>query len=574
MLKRAFFIVILVALLGTPVGAQDNKFDPLALVPADFAGVLQLEISGQRTLTALNLSSLVISMLQPTRDLQPVSALDTVIPLSALDVEDASFSKDILPWLQGNIVLAYRSFGRNLMSTAQDLVMILPTENMLQAASNLSRILKAQDLPHQETYRNSLLYVGDKATIALTPQAVLIGGTEAIKEVLDVQAGDADALIQDPIYAKVRDAQADTAIVSGYIRGDNALRVLGLVLNNDNSSLTMLEAYGGALDSFRQDHSLEQLLLNQKISGVGFTMNADTLRQDAVDATLTLYTPDYNAPATSGDFNPAVLNLLPQSAMVVQSGTDATGAAYDFLVALPLFNFSGQFLSAFPVGDSIASANKLLDVPDSKTLEQAVGGFISTLGQQASFDLENDLLKHLDGSYSIALLPRPNDPLPGLNLPYDILLVAQTDDPQAALKGAAQLTQTLLALDQLDSSSVNDLQFDEVRIDPLQEPVLHLGVVDNLLVVATGDALTQSLNAQRGDDRLVSRDRWQALSGDGVPQLYVDIPAFYNTFLPNTSGSDQLQQVIHQFGWRSSYQGDGVFQVKLSVTLPSQLGQG
>jgi hypothetical protein len=40
--------------------------------------------------------------------------------------------------------------------------------------------------------------------------------------------------------------------------------------------------------------------------------------------------------------------------MVVHSGTDATGAAYDLLLALPLSNFTGQFLSAFPIGESVA----------------------------------------------------------------------------------------------------------------------------------------------------------------------------------------------------------------------------
>jgi hypothetical protein len=98
--------------------------------------------------------------------------------------------------------------------------------------------------------------------------------------------------------------------------------------------------------------------------------------------------------------------------------------------------------------------------------------------------------------------------------------------------------------------------------------VLQFGTVDNLLVIATGDALEQALNARRGDDRLVSRDRWQAVSKKAVPQLYVDIPAFYSTFLPQFTGP-QLQQ-IRQFGLHTEYLGDGLYQVDLKITMPSQ----
>jgi hypothetical protein len=97
-------------------------------------------------------------------------------------------------------------------------------------------------------------------------------------------------------------------------------------------------------------------------------------------------------------------------------------------------------------------------------------------------------------------------------------------------------------------------------------------MVDDLLMIATGDALEMSLDARRGDDRLVSRERWQALSREAIPQLYVDIPAVYNTFLPGFADGFELQQAIHQLGWHSHYLGEGRFQVRLMVTLPSQLG--
>ncbi|MBZ0303397.1 MAG: DUF3352 domain-containing protein [Anaerolineae bacterium] len=564
-LRRLLGLIFCLVSLG-PVAAQE-KVDLLTWIPADFAGYIRLQVRDNgETLTALNVATFAASFLQPQRvDFQALNDLGAVIPLADLDIEDASFAQDILPWLGSEIILAYPTLGRNLQT--DDRVVLLPTRDVLQSASNFNRILDQQDILKRDTYRGHTLYLADKTTIVFTPQAVLFGPTEAVKQILDVQAGTGDRLVDQAAYRAAGGSVPQTAIASGYLAGEDVLRALSVLIDGSESALPILQNISTVLDTYRKDHSLEQLVFGNALDGIGFTLQADTLRLNSVQVTLHLYAGSYAAEPVAAEFHSAVLDMVPQNAMIVQSGTDAPGAAYDLLVTLPLANFAGQVVGAFPVTEATPPATPMLKIPDSADIEQVVGGLLRVLSQQANFDFDHDLLQHLNGSYAVALLPRPNDPLPPLNLPYDLLLLAEVDDPQAALDGATKMAQLLLGLDQLETTSIDGLEFQTVQVNG--EPVLHIGTVDDQLVVATGAALQQALDARRGDDRLVSRDRWQALSRDALPQLYVDIPAVYGTFLPQFSGL-QLQQ-IKQLGVRTQYLGDGLFQMDLMATLPSQL---
>jgi hypothetical protein len=564
MWKRGLWALVVLALGILPAAAQDDD-SPLAWVPADFAGVIRLDVSSDDTLTALNVATFAASFLQPQRiQFQPIQGLDSVIPLTLLDVEDANYVQDVLPWLGDEIILAYRSFGPDLQG--DDRVLLLPTRDVLQSAANFSRILEAQDILKQEDYRGTILYLADKTTIVFSPQAVMIGTTDAIKAVLDVQAGDGSRMIDQQAYRMTMRDIPDQAFASGYIDGDQVLPTLSVLLEGDESALPILQDINEVLSAYREDASLEQLVLNDALDGVGFTLQADTLRREAVHIHLTLYDEDYGDAPVEVDFNPAVLDLLPQNAMLVQSGANAQGAAYDLLTTLPLANFASQVIGAFPVAPSTATTSGALTVPTAEDIEQVLGGLLATLNRQANFDLDHDLLQHLS-SYTVALLPRPNDPLPPLNVPYDLLLVAAVDDPEDALDGATRLVEILLAQDELETLDVEDMPFKVVRYNG--DPVLWLGTVDNMLVLATGTALDQALDARIGDDRLINRERWQKVNEDGIPHFYLDIPAMYGTFFPQLAGP-QLQQ-IRQLGAQADYVGDGLFQMRLTVTLPSQL---
>lgn len=563
-LHQSLCVLLIVLFTALPVHAQANT-DPLNWIPADFAGYVRLEIRDGDIMVALNIAGFAASVFQPERvNLQAFQQIENIIPLANLDVEDASFGADILPWLDDEVVIAYPALGPNFIS--EDTVLILPTIDALQSASNLSRIIQAQDLLSQEEYRDLVLYVGDKAAIVFTPQAVLVGPEAAIKHMLDVRAGEGERLIDEASYKTVVEAGEQNAIVSGYLKGSEVLRGLSLLLEGNESAVPVLEDIYEVLETYNRNDGLEKLVLGNALDGIGFTLNADTLRLNSLNLQLHLYDADYTAPVESADFNDAVLELLPQNAMVVQSGADASSAFYDVLVALPLTNFAGQILGAFPVADSEGS--RVLDMPGARDIDQAVGGFLSVLARNANFDLESDLLRHFEGSYAVALLPRPNDPLPPLNLPYDVLLVAEVDDPEVAQESLARLMQILLNFDALETTTVQGVAFSALQPDPVEDPVLYIGAVDSLLVLATGQALERSLDARRGDNRLVNRERWQEVSQASVPQLYIDIPALYATFLPAQGGA-QIQQ-IRQMSARTDYLGEGLFAVEAVVTLPGQ----
>jgi hypothetical protein len=567
MWKRAMWMVLVVALVGAPAAAQEA--DPaLTWIPADFAGYVRLEIRAQTTLTGLNIAGLAASFLQPQRlDFAPLQGLDGLLPLDRLDVETASFGSHIFPWLANELILAYPELGDNLNRAGDNALMILPTRDVLQSANSLSPVIQGQDLLERETYLGQTLYLADRTTLVFAPSAVLIGPTEAVKAALAAGLGEAERLVDTEAYAQVRPANT---LLNGYVRGESVLPLLSYLINGDLSAQPTLEALGEALGTFQNAAGLEQLLLRNRVDAASFALRADTLRLNSVNVTVDLYAADYAGATTTADFNRDVLNLMPQNALLVHSGAQVQETVWGLLTALPLTNFASEIAGAFPIQPSVAAAAGALDTPNTLDIERAVGGMLATLTRQRSFDLEHDLLDHLAGSYSLALLPRPNNPLPPLNTPYDLLLVAEVDNPETALESTTRFIEIMLPLNTLETQTTGDYTFQVIQPDPIGEPALQFGLVDNLLVVATGAALEPALAAYRGDNRLINRATWQAVSGDTPVQLYLDIPAAYSTFLPQLVGP-QLQQ-IKQMGAHSRYLGDGHFQLDLTVTLPGQFG--
>jgi hypothetical protein len=569
MFKRAMSTALLIMLLISPVAAQDSS-RPESWIPADYAGFLKLHVESGSTLLGLNMAAFVASFIQPTRfAFESIQSLDAVIPLTQLDVEDATFSRDILPWLAGDIIVGYKKFGRDLTVDSSDLLLILPSRDALQSASSFRRILANQDLLKRETYRETTLYIADKSTIAFTPQAVIIGQTEMVKSVLDLQKGEGQRLVDSEAYKAVQSVSPENALVSAYIDGSEAMRIFSVLISGSESTLPLFKALGEALGTQRGAASFEQIILGDSLDGVGVSLQPDTLRMGAMRATVTLYDADKPDAGLAGEFNPAVLNMIPQNAMVVQSGADAAGAVYDLLYALPLTNFAGRILGGFPVRESAGSSSGQIAQPSPEAIEQAVGGLLEALKRAADFNLHDNLLQYLSGSYAVALTPRPNNPN-ALGLPYDVIVIAEVNDGQAALDGLSLLTRSILGLDKLDAITVNGVDFQAVEVETAVEPALSMGVVDEMLVIATGSALDPMLNARRGDNQLISRPRWQAVSKNAIPNLYVDIPAIYNTFFPQAGGT--ALQRISQLGAKTAYLGDGLYRADVQIVLPGGLG--
>ena len=91
---------------------------------------------------------------------------------------------------------------------------------------------------------------------------------------------------------------------------------------------------------------------------------------------------------------------------------------------------TGILLAALPVPAS--ALPQAGDIPLADDLTMAFASFNDALAAVQGLNLQSGLIDHLDGSYALALIPRPNSPTPVLNTPYDLLAVMQTDDAETA----------------------------------------------------------------------------------------------------------------------------------------------
>lgn len=556
-------VLAFVPTLEMPVRAQAEPQSE-AWIPADFAGFVRLKID-RNTLPSLNLSLFVASFLQPGRvQFDQPAAFSRFFPLTTLDIEDASFDTDVLPWLSGDVVIAYRRFDDRMHAASADTLLILPTVDLFQSTAAFAHVLKGQDFLKSETYRNLNLFIGDQTAMAFTPGAVMIGAEEVVKAAMDVQAGKGERLIDAPAYARVRAAIPAESRVFAYVDGDDAVKALTLALGSDDSGATLLATLGEVLRDHRAG-AFETMLLNGGVEALGVGIQPDVLNFSSLAATVVAALPDAPADDSASAFDPSVLTLIPRSAMVVQSGADSVGAFYDATAALPLSSFAARLLGGFPL--PAASASTSGEPPTADHVRAALDGFQTVLEQIGGVKVEDDLLDHLGGSYAVALLPRPNNPSPLTNTPYDLLLVAKVSDGEKALDGASKLAQQMFALPEYAQQTVEGVTFTTLTDTRVDEPLLSLGVVDDTLVIGTGTAAELALRARGGDNRLINQPRWQAVSdGDTPPSLYLDLNALYNTFLPTAGGV--ATRGVSQLGVNAGYLEDGLYRIQVTITLP------
>jgi hypothetical protein len=576
-MKRRLLILCLtltIALLpGMSAAAQtDAPFTLLNWIPADFAGALRLETpTVQRALNTINLNFAVASIFQPNR--APGGAargLEAVFPLTAFDLEGGTFETLINPWLGDEIVVGYPAFDARL--NAQAPLLMLSTAQPLNAVATMRTALSGQDLLTSESYRGVTIYNGDRTAFAFTPAGVLIGRPDHIRAALDTAFGGAPALIEDAVYQRVSQAlaqsiprvagQARGAPIALYLSGDAAARAPRLLLSATSAADPLFDALVAAVDgltAYQPDmpQTPERALLSGGVDAIGIALTADQLFT-SVRADVVLHT---RAPLIGADgaFDPAPLNYLPRSAMFVQSGA-LPRVREGALAALPLANFAGIALSAFPV--SISAGARALPTPTGEAVQAAVESLLN-FAAEAGVNVRGDLLEQLNGSYAFALIPRPNNPTPLLNTRYDALLIAQV--------GSASTYETLDALARL----LLDVGFEEERLDVRgtiytggviragNEPVVRAQMVDDLLIIGTGDSVPLALAAGMGDNRLIRQERWQNLNQDGVTYLYADLPAIFSVFFPQVDA--QTATSIRQAGVTSAQIAPDMLHVRLSA---------
>lgn len=557
-MRRLSLILLLVLMIASPVGAQQASPAYLDWIPADFTAFVRVDLRNpQLAATNLNLSLFVASVFQPARvQVTQRLPLDSFFPLDAFDIEGASFEQQVLPWLEGEAVIAYRALDATYEAESEDTLLILPTRDAFASAGALDDVIQGQDHLRRETYRDMTIYVGDRTAFVFAPQAVLIGQEEVLRAAIGRMLGDGEALTADPVYGQVWAALADDAPVFAYLKGEAAERSLRGMLGSGDQADPLLAALGGALDA---DAGVLKRLLLGDVDAIGIQLDADGANLRDVRVRVVFHAAGAETQEAL-DFDDAVLELIPRSAIIVHSGSEARALARNALTALPLFVYAPSALGGFPV-PSFSGAT--LPTPTTDDLRASVESFMSAVQAGLSVDVGSDLIDHLQGAFALALIARPNDPVPELNTPYELLLVARVDEPDTAVGSLAALVEGLLNAP-LDEETVDDAVF-HTLVTQTGDSLLRIGAVDDLVVIGTGDAVQRALRARGGDNRLIDQGRWHALSADEIPAVYVDIPAFYNTFLPSLGGS--IVSTVGQMGlyWRPL--GDGLFETRLVVNL-------
>lgn len=445
-----------------------------------------------------------------------------------------------------------------------DILLILPTSSVLDSAARLSAIIKQPDLLTLKPYRGIDVYEGETASIALTSPVVFIGPTDLVHAALDVQAGVAKSITANPVYAALRAASDENPLVFGYVGGDHVAEAVSGLIGGAKESQALLAAFGGALSEIRRDNSFEGLLFNGGFDGAAASLNAEFTLNEAL---FTAQANFHSAAATNepaAEFDAKLLDMIPRNALLVHTGSNARGLIYDAVTALPMTNFARQVIGGLPI-QTFGTDSDLITVPDAEQVQSAVDNYLSILGEFGDFDLQKDLIDHLAGSYTIALLPRPNNPLPLLNIPFDLLITARTSD-DAALDGVSKLLESLFDLQPLPDVTDGDWTFRQLGTDT--DPVFSLGLKDGLLIVATGNAAGEALDAGQGNDRLIDEAPWQRLSEVARPDFYVDSAVFYNTFFPSSGGAVPAADTRTQLALDASYLGNGIYELKFTALIP------
>ena len=565
---RCITVCTLALLLAVaPLRAQPAGPDPRIFLPADVDAWLRLDLSDAGYLDALNVAARSAALLQPRRGLPTLRGLEQALPLQQLDTEALPvFARDFEPWLGDELLLAWRAAG-----DGQHPLLILPTQDLLLAIGSFSDILEEQDLLQRDLHQGQRLWLADRSSIAFTPGAVLIGPELLVRSALDAQAGAAPGLLPDGAGMTADAAPARGQILSGWLRGDESLRALAGLLAGDNAELAapLLATFGQTLRALADRSAPLQQALAADAQALTFSLTTDRPRLNVLRLSLTMHGAG-EAGAAPEPFNPVVLTAVPRNAMLVASGTDLQQLVFNLLALLPLTGHGSQLLGAFGVQDPAGAAGGQATLPDAHTIEQAISDWLAALWDQADFDLELDLLRRLDGSFSLALLPRPNDPLPPLNIPWDLLLAAEVDDGPAAIDALDRLVSLTLDARGLEGDRSDETYRRGLPGDGFSDPPLQVWTQDGLLLLGTGAAPPAIERALIGDDRLIDRERWQALAHEAAPWLYLDVAPLYATFLPAAAGP-QLQQLL-QLGLHSHSPAAGRHVLEITLTLPDFAG--
>jgi hypothetical protein len=174
----------------------------------------------------------------------------------------------------------------------------------------------------------------------------------------------------------------------------------------------------------------------------------------------------------------------------------------------------------------------VVPVPSAEDAQAALRALETTL--EANDVGWADLQAALSGSGVIALLPRPNNPLPVTSARADILVAIESNHAPDVADTISRFLGLLDVPVDVQTAPGGDVRY-TVAAEGTAEPLLAFMATDGMFLLGTGGALDEALRAGLGDNRLIGEARWEE-AGAPAPGLYLDIERLYNAFLGGASG--------------------------------------
>ncbi len=554
-MKRLLPVLLLIISLMALRPANGQAASLAAWVPADADSFAALDMANQNAaLRGLNIGAFVGGYLQPART--PFAAaqpFDTYFPLDLLDMESASFTDWVLPWLGDELAVAWRPLGPTA-GAPQAALLILPARDSFAAANTLAAAIQGQDLLQTEAIAGGTLYLGDRAAIALTASAVLIGETALVRDALAVRAGERPALADDQSFAAITAALPPASDLLLYARDAAAATALPALVSLNGEAAPLLAAYGQVAGEALAAASL----LTGRSAAIGAALDLSATLTNQVRAEV-VYSVSEATPPEPLTFNTRLLEFLPRSAMLAFTTADAGQLADAALAALPFAASAPGLLSALPLRGPLPAG--AVPVPEPANAEYVLRSLLDTL---ATAGVNWSARRaELNGSALVALLPRPNNPLPLPNLQADVLVALETDDPAALAEGVNRLL-ALYGVAALRGTADDGATRFRVPGGPAGEPLLQFGAAGEIFLFGTGEALDQALRAFGGDNRLIDQPRWTEI-GAPAPGVYLDIDRLYNVYLPAAGGSSPGP--VNRVSLTGAALGNGLYTLSMRTAI-------
>jgi hypothetical protein len=319
----------------------------------------------------------------------------TKSPLNSLLVQSKTeYSRDVQPWLEGYIITALVPNAAQPQAPAATLV-IAPTRDRSKSEAFLSK------------YRGALIQQGAKftakqykdvtyyesptkdpnnnvVTADIGGQYVAIATSPLLmQQAIDTYKGSNPSLAKKPIFAKIYGATNQTKVVEPllqvYLDGDVALEFIG-----SQANLNLNEA---AIAQSKRELDAMTLTGGTQKEGLRFEIN-------------TYLKNDNSNPLANNDAK--VLNLLPQETFLLVSGVNLY-QSWQSLVAQAKGNASSAQLIE-QIRKSVKDSTKL--------------------------DLDQDILKWMNGEFAIAAIPNNQGIL--VNPGFGFVAIAEASDQNAA----------------------------------------------------------------------------------------------------------------------------------------------